>query len=58
LILFTIQEEYKDKNGTIIGLGFDYRESLELSLGRLFSLLNLDSGKVSEKVSPITDFCF
>ena len=26
------------------GLGYDYRESLEISIGRLFSLLSLDSG--------------
>ena len=27
-----------------IGLGFDYRESLELSMERLLSHLNLESG--------------
>jgi hypothetical protein len=41
---FSFQEEYKDAQGTTVGLGFDYRESLELSLKRIFSLLSLDSG--------------
>ena len=39
-----IQDEYKDSDGTVIGLGFDYRESLELSVGRLASHLNLETG--------------
>ena len=40
-----LKEEYRDGSGVITGLGYVYRESLEISLGRLFSVLSLNSGK-------------
>ena len=40
------QEKYKDQNGTVVGLGFGYRESIELTLVRLAALIDLDTGTV------------
>ena len=40
------QETYKDQNGTVVGLGFGYRESIELTLDRLSNLIDLDTGTV------------
>ena len=39
-----IQVEYKDDAGMVTGLGYDYRESLEISLRRLFSQLGVEPG--------------
>ena len=44
--VYVLQEEYTDKDGVIVGLGYDYRESLEFSLKRLFALLDLASGNL------------
>ena len=40
------QVEFKNELETVVGLGFEYRESLELSVKRLFAQLSLESGKL------------
>ena len=40
------QEEYKDQDGVIIGLGYDYRESIELTIKRLAGLIELDRSMI------------
>ena len=40
------QEKYRDGNGQVTGLGYDYRSSVKLSLERLLGILNLQSGKI------------
>ena len=36
--------EYKDEAGMVTGIGYDYRESLEISIRRLFIQLGVEPG--------------